>query len=126
MGYKIQGNNDELLQYTAKKPAPLNIIEVKENSYEASQKDDIILVNPTSNGATEIKLFNPVNDGYLEDDQLFEGMVRVTDKKGDAGTNNITVKDYDGNTLYVINANNISAFFELQKGEWVYIGHLNY
>lgn len=125
MGFKIQGNNDDLLQYTAKEQRPINMVRVTEPVYDVEIQDDVILVNQDLAGASTINLYDTINDIYLGDKQVYEGKVRVTDEKGDAATNNIIVKDNDGNTLYVITDNGDSAYFELRNGIWAYLGKMS-
>lgn len=125
MGFKIQGNNDNLIQYTAKEQRPINMVRVVEPEYDVEIQDDVILVNQDIAGATTVNMYAPTNDVYLGDKQVYEGKVRVTDEKGDAGTNNITVNDNEGNPLSVISTNGDSAFFELRNGIWSYLGKIS-
>ena len=127
MGFRTTKENDGVkLQYTAREQRPKNTVRVNDRyDYDVKHWDDKVLVNQEVAGATTINLYNTEIDEYLGTEDIYESELSVRDEKGDAATNNITVKDNNGTTLYTISTNSETAFFEIVNGVWVYVGKRN-
>lgn len=79
-------------------------------AYQMTATDYEVYVNKASPSATEIDLPPTPVAGQL---------ARVTDGRGDAGTNNITVKPAGGgSTIYVMNVNGQTLLFRYTGSAW--------
>lgn len=99
---------------TVTTPAP-NIVEVNTTTYNVTTTDEIVLINQTVDAAVNVNL--PAGASHVN------GLVTIKDKKGTAGTRNITITAAAGETVDGLAARTINIDYAARQlvfyaGEW--------